>query len=193
VLQEHTFERLGSSRTRRSDVRLVAATHRDLLAMMQQHTLRVDLYYRLNIFPLTVPPLRERRDDIPVLVRHFAQQYAHQMHKRIAHIPAEVMARLVHYNWPGNVRELQNVIERAVILLSDGVLCPYVPERSPGTRSAAPVSPRSATLEDVMRAHILDALSATNWVVSGPHGAAAYLGMKRTTLASRMEKLGICR
>src|SRR5216683_5834124 len=111
VLQDHAFERLGSSRTQRTDVRLVAATHRDLLAMVQQGTFREDLYYRLNVFPITVPPLRERRDDIPVLVRHFAQQYAHQMHKRIAHIPAEVMARLVHYDWPGNVRELQNVIE----------------------------------------------------------------------------------
>ena len=128
-----------------------------------------------------------------MLVRHFAQQYAHQMHKRIAHIPAEVMARLVHYDWPGNVRELQNVIERAVILSSNGVLCPAVPARNPGARSAAPASPRSGTLDDMMRAHILDALSATNWVLGGPHGAAACLGMKRTTLASRMEKLGICR
>ncbi len=193
VLQEHAFERLGSSRTLRTNVRLVVATHRDLLAMVHQGTFREDLYYRLHIFPLTVPPLRERRDDIPVLVRHFAQQYAHQMHKRIAHIPAEVMARLVHYDWPGNVRELQNVIERAVILSSNGVLCPAVPARNPGARSAAPASPRSGTLDDMMRAHILDALSATNWVLGGPHGAAACLGMKRTTLASRMEKLGICR
>ena len=193
VLQEHTFERLGSSRTLRTNVRLVAATNRDLLAMVQQHTFREDLYYRLHIFPLTVPPLRERRDDIPLLVRHFAQQYAHQMHKRIAPIPAEAMAELVHYDWPGNVRELQNVIERAVILSSHGVLWPQVPVRSPEARSAAPVSPRSETLDDAMRAHILDALHATNWVVAGPHGAAARLGMKRTTLASRMDKLGIVR
>jgi DNA-binding NtrC family response regulator len=193
VLQEQAFERLGSSRTLCTNVRLVVATHRDLLAMVQQGTFREDLYYRLHIFPLTVPPLRERRDDIPLLVRHFAQQYAHQMHKQIAPIPAEAMAELVHYDWPGNVRELQNVIERAVILSSHGVLCPQVPVRSPGACSAAPVSPRSETLDDAMRAHILDALHATNWVVAGPHGAAARLGMKRSTLASRMAKLGIVR
>jgi len=193
VLQEHTFERLGSSRTLRSNVRLVAATHRDLLAMVHQGTFREDLYYRLHIFPLTVPPLRERRDDIPVLVRHFAQQYAHQMHKRIEHLPAEAMAALVHYDWPGNVRELQNVIARAVILSSNGVLCPQVPARSTSVCGSAPVSPKSATLDDAMRAHILDALCTTNWVLGGPHGAAARLGMKRTTLASRMEKLGIFR
>ena len=193
VLQEHAFERLGSSRTLRTNVRLVAATHRDLLAMVQQGTFREDLYYRLHIFPLTVPPLRERRDDIPVLVRHFAQQYAHQLHKPIAHVPAEAIAELVHYDWPGNVRELQNVIERAVILSSQGVLWPQVPVQSPGARSATPVAPRSETLDDAMRAHILDALRATNWVVAGPHGAAARLGMKRSTLASRMEKLGIVR
>src|SRR5262249_22925718 len=134
-----------------------------------------------------------RRDDIPVLVRHFAQQYAHTMHTRIAQIPAEAMAALVHYNWPGNVRELQNVIERAVILASDGVLRPQVPTRGLEVRRAAAVSPQSETLDDAMRAHILDVLRATNWVVAGPHGAAARLGMKRTTLASRMEKLGICR
>jgi len=137
---------------------VVAATHRDLLAMIHQGTFREDLYYRLHIFPLTVPPLRERRDDIPVLVRHFAQQYAHQMHKHIAHLPAEAMAGLVHYDWPGNVRELQNVIERAVILSSNGVLCPQVPARSTSVCGSAAVSPKSATLDDMMRAHILDAL-----------------------------------
>jgi formate hydrogenlyase transcriptional activator len=193
VLQEQAFERLGSSRTLRTNVRLVAATHRDLAAMVHQHTFREDLYYRVHIFPLMVPPLRERRDDIPVLVRHFTHQYAHTMHKRIEHIPAETMAGLMHYDWPGNVRELQNVIERAVILAANGVLCPQVPTRSTGARSAAPVSPRSETLDDAMRAHILDALRTTNGVLGGPHGAAARLGMKRTTLASRMEKLGIFR
>jgi len=193
VLQEHAFERLGSSRTRCADVRLVAATHRDLLAMVRQQTFREDLYYRLHIFPLTVPPLRERRDDIPVLVRHFAHQYAHKMHKRIEHIPTEAMTELVHHDWPGNVRELQNVIERAVILSSNGVLWPQVPTRSPGAHRTASVSPRLETLDDAMRAHILEALHATNGVLGGPHGAAARLGMKRTTLASRMEKLGICR
>src|SRR5215475_5655988 len=165
VLQEHTFERLGSSRTLRTNVRLVVATHRDLLAMVQQRTFREDLYYRLQIFPLTVPPLRERRDDIPLLVRHFAQQYAQQMHKQIAHIPAEAMAELVHYDWPGNVRELQNVIERAMILSANGVLWPQVLAGSPGARSVAPVSPGAETLDEAMRTHILDALSATNWVL----------------------------
>src|SRR5262245_55714184 len=193
VLQDHTFERLGSSRTLRTNVRLVAATHRDLLAMVQQGTFREDLYYRLHIFPLTVPPLRARRDDIPVLVRHFAQQYAHQLHKPIAPIPAEAMERLVHYDWPGNVRELQNVIERAVILSANGILWPQVPARSAGVRRASPVSTMSETLDDAMRTHILDVLCATNWVVAGPHGAAARLGMKRTTLIGRMEKLGIVR
>jgi formate hydrogenlyase transcriptional activator len=193
MLQEHTFERLGSSHTRRANVRLVAATHRDLAAMVQQRTFRADLYYRVNIFPLTVPPLRARRDDIPGLVRHFAQQYAHQMHKQIAPIAAEAMAELMHYDWPGNVRELQNVIERAVILSSHGVLWPQVPVRSPGACSAAPAVPRSETLDEAMRAHILDALHATHWVVAGPHGAAERLGMKRSTLASRMAKLGIVR
>ena len=126
-------------------------------------------------------------------VRHFAQQYAHQMHKRITPIPTEAIAALMCYDWPGNVRELQNVIERAVILASDGVLWPVVPEQSPVVCCAAAVTPRSQTLDDVMRAHILDALHATNWVVAGPHGAATRLGMKRSTLASRMAKLGIVR
>jgi DNA-binding NtrC family response regulator len=193
VLQEHTFERLGSSRTLRTDVRVVAATHRDLLAMVQEDTFRADLYYRLHSFPLTVPPLRERRDDIPALVRHFAQQYAHTMHKAIAPIPDEAMTRLVQYDWPGNVRELQNVIERAVILACNGVLCPTVPASTIETRRAAPATPPLETLDDAMRAHILDALHATNWVVAGPRGAAARLGMKRSTLVSRMAKLGIVR
>jgi DNA-binding NtrC family response regulator len=193
VLQDHAFERLGSSRTRRTDVRLVAATHRDLLAMVQQGTFREDLYYRVQVFPLMVPPLRARRDDIPVLVQHFAQQYAHQLHKPLAPIPAEAMERLVHYDWPGNVRELQHVMEHAVILSAHGILWPQVPARRPGGGSAAPVTPPSATLDDAMRAHILDALHATHWVVAGPHGAAARLGMKRSTLASRMAKLGIVR
>jgi formate hydrogenlyase transcriptional activator len=147
----------------------------------------------LHIFPLTVLALRERRGDIPLLVQHFAQQYASKMHKSIAHIPAEAMDALLHYDWPGNVRELQNVIERAVILASNGVLRPLVPAGSLVIRNASTVSPRAQTLADAMRAHILDVLSAINWVLGGPHGAAVRLGMKRTTLASRMEKLGICR
>src|SRR5262249_49766826 len=142
---------------------------------------------------LTVPPLRERRADIPVLVRHFAQQYAHTMHKAIAPMPADAMERLVQYDWPGNVRELQHVIERAVILAANGVLCPTVPASNPAARRATPVAPRSATLDAAMRAHILATLHATNWVLAGPHGAAARLGLKRSTLASRMAKLGIVR
>ena len=194
VLQEREFERLGSTRTLRTNVRLVAATHRDLLAMVQQGTFREDLYYRLQIFPLTVPPLRERRDDIPLLVRHFVQQYAHEMHKPIAPVPDEALAELVHHDWPGNVRELQNVIERAVILSANGILYPQVTVRAPGARSASPsVSTLPETLDDAMRTHILDALHATNWVVAGSHGAAARLGMKRSTLTSRMAKLGIVR
>jgi formate hydrogenlyase transcriptional activator len=193
VLQEHTFERLGSSRTVHVNVRVVAATHRDLLALVHQQQFREDLYYRLHVFPLTVPPLRARREDIPLLVRHFAQQYAHALHKDSVHIPAEAMAALVRYDWPGNVRELQNVIERAVILATDGVLRPQMPEQSPVGGRAAPVAPRSQTLDEAMRAHIVDSLRHTNWVVGGPQGAAARLGVKRTTLTARMEKLGICR
>jgi len=194
VLQEHAFERLGSSRTVHVNVRVVAATHRDLLALVHQQQFRADLYYRLHVFPLTVPPLRERREDIPLLVRHFAQQYAHELHKDSVHIPAEAMEALVRYDWPGNVRELQNVIERAVILATNGVLRPIVPEQSPVVCDrAAAVALRSQTLDDAMRAHIVDVLRSTNWVVGGPHGAATRLGVKRTTLAGRMEKLGICR
>ncbi len=193
VLQEHAFERLGSSRTVHVNVRVVAATHRDLLALVHQQQFRADLYYRLHVFPLTVPPLRERREDIPLLVRHFAQQYAHELHKDSVHIPAEAMEALVRYDWPGNVRELQNVIERAVILATNGVLRPIVPEQSPVVCHATAVAPRSQTLDDAMRAHIVDVLRSTNWVVGGPHGAATRLGVKRTTLAGRMEKLGICR
>jgi len=193
VLQEHAFERLGSSRTVHVNVRVVAATHRDLLALVHQQQFRADLYYRLHVFPLTVPPLRERREDIPLLVRHFAQQYAHELHKDSVHIPAEAMEALVRYDWPGNVRELQNVIERAVILATNGVLRPIVPEQSPVVCHATAVAPRSQTLDDAMRAHIVDVLRSTNWVVGGPHGAATRLGVKRTTLAARMEKLGICR
>jgi DNA-binding NtrC family response regulator len=193
VLQEHAFERLGSSRTLRTNVRLVAATHRDLRAMVQQGTFREDLYYRLHVFPLTVPPLRARRDDIPLLVQHFAHTYAHTMDKRLEDVPAEAMAALVHYDWPGNVREVQNVMERAVILACDGVLRPEVPEPSPVGRSAAPLAPLAGTLDEAMRAHILEALRATNGVLGGPDGAAVRLGVKRTTLAARMEKLGIYR
>jgi formate hydrogenlyase transcriptional activator len=192
VLQEQEFERLGSTRTRHVDVRLVAATNRDLAQMVAEGTFREDLYYRLNVFPLTVPPLRERVEDLPLLVRHFAHTYARRMRKRIDTIPADVLDALGSYHWPGNVRELQNVIERAVILTPDAVL------RLPSaewqrSRSATDALPASQTLEDVERTHILQALRDTNWVIGGPHGAAARLGLRRTTLIYRMEKLGIPR
>jgi formate hydrogenlyase transcriptional activator len=192
VLQEQEFERLGSSRTRRSNVRVVAATHRDLLAKVQQRTFREDLYYRLNIFPLTVPPLCERRDDIPVLVRHFVQQYAYQMHKRIAHIPAEVMARLVHYDWPGNIRELQNVVERAIILCASdtfGVEESWLQRDAP--LRAGPAGPLVAARAEHERALIETALAECRGRVSGPAGAAVKLGLPRQTLASKIKALGI--
>jgi formate hydrogenlyase transcriptional activator len=192
VLQEQEFERLGSTRTRHVDVRLVAATNRDLAQMVAEGTFREDLYYRLNVFPLTVPPLRERVEDLPLLVRHFAHTYARRMRKRIDTIPADLLDALGSYHWPGNVRELQNVIERAVILTPDAVL------RLPSaewqrSRSATDALPASQTLEDVERTHILQALRDTNWVIGGPHGAAARLRLRRTTLIYRMEKLGIPR
>jgi formate hydrogenlyase transcriptional activator len=192
VLQEQEFERLGSTRTHHVDVRLVAATNRDLAQMVAEVTFREDLYYRLNVFPLTVPPLRERIDDIPLLVRHFVHTYARRMSKRIDTIPAEVLDALRNYHWPGNVREVQNVIERAVILTPDTVLR-LPPAEWQQSRSATDAPSASQTLEDVERAHILQALRDTNWVIGGPHGAAARLGLRRTTLIYRMEKLGIPR
>lgn len=189
VLQEQEFERLGSSRTMRVDVRVVAATNRDLLQMVRERKFRDDLYYRLNVFPVHLPPLRERREDIPVLVRHFAQQCARRMRKEITTIPSETMEALVRYSWPGNVRELQNLIERAVIVSSGPAL--QVPiEELHGAPVAAGVS---VTLEDAERTHIVEVLRSTNWVLAGPGGAAARLGMKRSTLQFRMKKLGIAR
>jgi formate hydrogenlyase transcriptional activator len=187
VLQEREFERLGSSRTLRTDARLIASTNRDLAAMVRQQKFRMDLYYRLDVFPIHVPPLRERREDIPLLVRHFVQQFARRMNKTIETIPSESMSVLAGYSWPGNIRELQNLIERAVILSNGPVL------RVPlGDLSSAPVADGDPqTLEDAERRTILQALRATNWVVAGQRGAAAMLGIKRSTLQSRMEKLGI--
>ena len=193
VLQEQEFERLGGTKTIKVDVRLVAATHRDLARMVAEGRFREDLYYRLNVFPLVLPPLRERPDDIPRLVRHFTQRFARRMGRRIETIPSAVMKALVHYPWPGNIRELQNVIERAVILSPGPSL--QVP---PGDLQPAPAQPRasaaaSSTLADAERDHILGVLRETGWVLSGPDGAAARLGMKRTTLQSKMKKLGISR
>jgi formate hydrogenlyase transcriptional activator len=190
VLQEQEFERLGSGRTHRVDVRLVAATHRNLAEMVKRSEFRSDLYYRLNVFPIAVPPLRERREDIPVLAEHFVEIYARRMGKRIEHITPETLSALTAYPWPGNIRELQNFIERSVILTSGRVLQPALAGLSSPAEaeSAGPV-----TLEEAEREHIRKTLEQTGWVVSGPNGAAARLGIKRSTLYFRMQKLGISR
>ena len=190
VLQEQEFERLGSTRTIRVDVRVVAATNRDLAQMVEEQKFRSDLYYRLKVFPITLPPLRERVEDIPALVRHFAQKFALRMKKRIETIPAEAMKALQAYAWPGNVRELENFIERAVILTSGSDLRAPLSE----LKSLSPSSNGSPkTLEDAEREHILKALREAKWTIGGSGGAAAKLGMKRTTLQSKMQKLGIMR
>jgi formate hydrogenlyase transcriptional activator len=192
VLQEREFERLGSSRTLRTDARLIAATNRDLGAMVGEQTFRSDLFYRLNVFPILVPALRERTEDIPSLVRHFAQHFARNMKKQIDTISSETMSALVRYPWPGNIREMQNVIERAVILSRGTVL--HIP--SDDLKSRTPDGGEMngcATLEEVERKHILSVLEQTNWVFAGPKGAAVRLGIKRPTLQFRMQKLGIAR
>ena len=189
VLQEREFERLGSTRTQQVDVRVIAATHRDLKQMVEEGMFRTDLYYRLHVFPLTVPALRDRRDDIPIIARHFVEKYSQRMKRHVETISPRTMEILEGYAWPGNVRELQNFIERAVIL-------------SPGTSLRAPLDeltresvPRSSTglspCERIEREHILRVLKESSWVTGGPKGAAAKLGMKRTTLAYRIRKLGI--
>ena len=190
VLQEREFERLGGTRTLHVDVRVVAATNRDLTQMVEDRLFRSDLYYRLNVFPIIVPPLRERADDIPLLVRYFAQKHARRMDRHIETIPTEEMEALTRYHWPGNVRELENLIERAVILSRGPALHVPLPENrlSGDASSTLPV-----TLQAAERDHILRALRDTNWVIAGPNGAAVRLGMKRTTLQSRMAKLGISR
>jgi formate hydrogenlyase transcriptional activator len=190
VLQEQEFERLGSGRTHRVDVRLVAATHRDLERMVRHDLFRSDLYYRLNVFPITLPPLRERRQDIRPLVEHYVEMFSCRVGKRIDTIPDEFVSAFESYSWPGNVRELQNVIERAVILSNDGLL----PNLLRPTRADSVVAfPASRTLKESERLLILGALEATGWLVGGPYGAAARLGMKRTTLIARMKKHGILR
>jgi formate hydrogenlyase transcriptional activator len=186
VLQEREFERLGSSRTIRTDARLVAATNRDLAKMVEERTFRADLYYRLNVFPMTAPALRDRRDDIPLLVRYFVQQYARRMNRRITTIPTESMNALTRYHWPGNIRELQNFIERAVILTSGSTLQVQVRELKRG-----PVGENVVTLETAERDAIVRALRDAGGKVGGDQGAAAKLGMKRTTLQAKMRKLGI--
>ncbi len=192
VLQEREFERLGSTKTLRTDARLIAATNRDLASLVEEQKFRADLFYRLNVFPVHVPPLRERREDIPVLVRHFTQQFARRMKKSIETIASETMDTLTRYDWPGNIRELQNLIERAVILSNSSTL--EVPLTSLNGRSHATPPPSEVeTLEESERRHIIAALESSNWVVAGARGAAARLGLKRSTLQFRMRKLGIAR
>lgn len=190
VLQEQEFERLGSTRTHKVDVRLVAATHRDLYGMVTRAEFRSDLYYRLNVFPVQLPPLRARREDIESLVIHFVQKFGQRIGKPVEHIPEATMSALTLYEWPGNIRELQNLIERAVILSDDGVLPNPLP--ACGTASV-PLTPASGTLKDSERAVILATLEQVGWVIGGPQGAASRLGLPRTTLIHRMEKLGIHR
>ncbi|MBD0315993.1 MAG: sigma 54-interacting transcriptional regulator [Nitrospiraceae bacterium] len=190
VLQEQEFERLGSTRTIRVTVRVVAATNRDLAQMVEEQKFRSDLYYRLKVFPVTVPPLRERAEDIPLLVRHFAQKFAVRMKKRIDTIPAEAMKALQGYPWPGNIRELENFIERAVILSTGtDLFVPLAELKRPAHSGNGTLS----TLQDAEREHILKALQECHWVIGGDTGAAAKLGMKRTTLQSKMQKLGLSR
>jgi formate hydrogenlyase transcriptional activator len=192
VLQEQEFERLGSNRTHKVDVRLIAATHRDLSGMVKQSTFREDLYYRLKVFPINVPPLRQRTEDIPKLVRHFTELYARRMNKQIDEIPYETMEALVRYSWPGNVRELQNFIERAVILSPHSVLHAPISELEP-FHANGETNIAMTGLQEVERDHILRTLEASNWVVGGRNGAAERLGMKRTSLVYRMQKLRISR
>jgi formate hydrogenlyase transcriptional activator len=192
VLQEREFERLGSSRTMKTDARLIAATNRDLATMVGEQRFRADLYYRLNVFPVRVPTLRERPEDIPVLVRHFVQQFAKRMNRTIETIPSETMDALVRYRWPGNIREMQNLIERAVILSSGRLLrVPLEDVQADRTGNRDALVHRS--LADAERAHILAVLKETRCVLSGPHGAATRLGLNRSTLQFRMKKLGISR
>ena len=217
MLQEQEFERLGSTKTIRVNVRLVAATNRDLAQMVADGDFRTDLYYRLNIFPVALPALRERPDDIPRLVRHFTQRFARRMGRRIESIPSATMDALVRYPWPGNVRELQNVVERAVILTTGRALQVRLGElqdriarsklRAPTSEVEAPkptskegpltsdrrLSSAESASDDAERARILAALRDADWVIGGPNGAAGRLGMKRSTMHWKMKKLGIAR
>jgi transcriptional regulator with GAF, ATPase, and Fis domain len=190
VLQEQEFERLGSTHTHHVNVRLVAATNRDLAAMVREGDFRIDLYYRLNVFPILLPPLRDRRDDIPALVAHWVERVSHKIGKRIDEIPSGTMSALSSYEWPGNIRELQNLIERAVILANNGVLPNPLPP--PGTQSVIAV-PTATTLRGSERTLILSTLDAVGWVIGGSRGAAAKLGLHRTTLINKMKRLGISR
>ena len=201
VLQEKEFERLGSGKTHRIDVRLIAATHRNLPEMVTRNKFRSDLYYRLNVFPVVLPPLRERKEDIAPLVSHFVEVFSRHMEKPISSIPKEMLDAFTCYSWPGNVRELQNLIERAVILSENGVLANSLPQLDGDVPRANPTTidvaallfARDGTFRDAQRALILRAIHASGWILGGPRGAAARLGLKRTTLISKMRKLGISR
>jgi len=192
ALQEQDFERLGGTRTTHVDVRIIAATNRNLRQMVDEGKFRGDLYYRLHVFPLTVPPLRERREDIPLLIRFFTQRYARKMNRVIEEIPAAALEALTRYNWPGNIRELQNLVERSVILSPGPVLHIAVPDAVPDSSNVRWTPPVSMD-ENPERERILDALRVSSGVTGGPEGAAARLGLRRTTLQSRMKKLGIAR
>jgi transcriptional regulator with GAF, ATPase, and Fis domain len=190
VLQEREFERLGSGRTHRVNVRLVAATHRDLTEMVRRNEFRSDMYYRLNVFPVVLPPLRDRRQDIAQLVSHFVDVFSRRMGKQIHHVPQETLEAFTSYSWPGNVRELQNLVERAVIQSNNGALSNPLPTPA---GNLVMVMPKHRTLRDSERALILQTLQATNWVIGGLGGTAVRLGLKRTTLIAKMKKLGISR
>jgi formate hydrogenlyase transcriptional activator len=189
VLQEQQYERLGSTRTLRTDVRVVAATNQDLARMVEEKTFRADLYYRLSVFPISLPPLRERKEDIPSLVNHFVQKSSRRIGKPIDQVPDGVMEILKAHHWPGNIRELQNFVERSVIVTQGRVFSPRTSELKLLMQAAMSVP--SQTLSGAERAHILGILKQTNWTVGGRDGAAARLGVPRTTLISRMQKLGI--
>jgi len=198
VLQEQEFERLGSGRTHKVDVRLVAATNRNLVKMVARGQFRSDLYYRLNVFPIVLPALRERREDIPALVTHFVKLFNRRMGKQVESIPPETMAAFQWYSWPGNIRELQNLVERAVILSRDGVLPNPLHKNQteliiPSLHRARTFHSSMAALEDSDRALILETLEQAGWIVGGPRGAAGKLGLKRTTLLAKMKRLGISR
>jgi formate hydrogenlyase transcriptional activator len=197
VLQEQEFERLGNGRTHKVNVRLVAATNRNLAKMVARGQFRNDLYYRLNVFPIFLPALRERRDDIPALVTHFVEIFSRRMGKRIDSIDPETMAAFQWHSWPGNIRELQNLVERAVILSREGVFPNPLHKRQTGLLMATPdrtrAFPSSMTLEDSDRGMIVETLEQAGWIVGGPRGAAAKLGLKRTTLLAKMKRLGISR
>jgi formate hydrogenlyase transcriptional activator len=188
VLQEREFERLGSARTCRVNVRLVAATNRDLLKMIDDELFRADLYYRISVFPILLPPLRDRSEDIPELVRHFVAKYAEKMNKAVEDIPSQTMEAMLSYDWPGNIRELQNFIERGVIISRGPVFEPDLEQlqrQGTGHRRSA------RTLDEATRNHILRTLDEAKWVLGGQHGAASRLGIPRTTLIAKMRRLGI--